>query len=137
MQRARCGLLFSAKFLRVSAAAVLNFFPCGRANFRVYLKKIVSTRRDEIVSKRHDEYRYCDARLPRSGGIPYIFKAYEKSPFAGFVPQSGISVSIFFSIKKETLWSVFIEINEESKFTTYNINKSLRRNTHKPPQDRL
>ena len=38
---------------------------------------------------------------------------------------------------KETLWSVFIDIIEESKFTTYNINKSLRRNTPKPPQDRV
>ena len=35
--------------------------------------------------------RGCDARLPRSGGIPYIFKACEKSPSAGFVPQSGIT----------------------------------------------
>ena len=31
----------------------------------------------------------CDARLPRSGEIPCIFKVCEKSPFAGFVPQSG------------------------------------------------
>ena len=38
---------------------------------------------------------------------------------------------------KETLWSVFIDIIEESKFTTYNINKSLRLNTPKPPQDRV
>ena len=33
----------------------------------------------------------CDARLPRSGGIPYIFKVCEKSPFAEFVPQPGIT----------------------------------------------
>ena len=40
----------------------------------------------------------CDARLPRSGGIPYIFKACEKSPFAGFVPQSGITARMFLNI---------------------------------------
>ena len=34
----------------------------------------------------------CDARLPRSGGIPNIYsKRSKKSPSAGFIPQSGIT----------------------------------------------
>ena len=38
-----------------------------RANFRIYLKKIVWTRRDEIVSKRYDKYKYSpvEAALPK------------------------------------------------------------------------
>ena len=42
------------------------------------------------------------------GEIPYIFKACEKSPFAGFVPQSGITgrtmdLSFFLSERNERL----------------------------------
>ena len=44
------------------------------------------------TSQRSDT-RTCDARLSRSGGIPYMLKAWKKSPFAGFVPQSGITDS--------------------------------------------
>ena len=45
-----------------------------------------------------------DFRLPRSGGIPYIFKACEKSPSAGFVWHQSLRVRlnlIFFCI---SLW---------------------------------
>ena len=41
----------------------------GRANFRVYPKNIVSKRRDEIVTKRDDEYQ-C-----------YPLRIYETPPF--------------------------------------------------------
>ena len=52
----------------------------GRANFRVYLKKIVSTHDDEIESKRHNEYQYsplqAGGRRQEAGGKAGLSKFF-------------------------------------------------------------